>query len=632
MRVICLALAALFLAHAAFAQAVKEKVVPLNGQWNESGTTFTLDWQDATPLRVGPVDINRRPLGATGGQSWEPVLQGENRRFFFEDLTPLRGQAYEYQVIRKARDVVDVGYWLAGWEVPARATRGVALLVIDETVAKPLSARIDRFERDLLGDGWQVTRHLVPRDAPETREENLATGRALRRWITAEVEKTRDTPHSLILLGRVPVMESGRVAPDGHQPEPHATDLFYADIGRLWPEGEVGKLRPSTLPDLQIDMTVGRIDFASITGGDLQEELRLLARYLDKNHHWRHGRLGDLRNAYGQNGMLEVEQAALRNIVGPDAITDGGHHDAGLTQPYLWGVDFGDWKGENYKGAGIKPIFAINFGSHKQKFKRGNNPITWLLAQDWYPLAVGWGGRPSWQLQHMALGGTIGDVHLRTVNNGPLVGGPYRDVLDYYPMGQYLWRGPIWVNLLGDPTLHAFPLAPPEGLSVAQDGQAVTLTWNAPQDGDITGYQVFRAGSATEVFEPISDVQPETRFTDQNALEGAVYMVRSYGLQQVYAGSFFTYSQGAFASLEGAPPARIDQVLTASVDTPLRISAQTDLIWSFIEGPTAGQLQQDAQGWLYTPPEGFTGVVTVRNAVSNAWGTTEGTTTITVGR
>ena len=238
----------------------------------------------------------------------------------------------------------------------------------------------------------------------------------------------------------------------------------------------------------------------------------------------------------------------LRNIVGPDAITPGGHHDVGIQATYLWGVDFGHWKGSEYPGAGIKLVFAINFGSGKQHFAKPGNPMTQLLAQEDYTLAVGWGARPAWWLQLMALGGKIGDMHRHTVNNGPWFGGAYQDALDYYPMGNYLWRGPIWVNLLGDPTLHAFPLNPPSALRVNAQPEGVALVWEASSDTDVSGYQVFRQSAAGSKFEPISDVIQATAFVDAAGDKGATYMVRAYGLKQVYAGSFFTYSQGIFAS------------------------------------------------------------------------------------
>ena len=616
----------------ALAQQVKEKALPLNGAWNSAGTVLTLDWQDARPLRVGPVEVKRRLFGQTGGATWTPLAQDIRIRTFHEDLTPARGTAYEYQIIRRARDIVDVGYWLAGWEVPTRPERGVALLIVEEGLQDSLGPRIDRFERDLIGDGWRVIRHSAPRHDAKAPVETLAAARSLRAWITNAAEQDRTAPHSLILLGHLPVVFSGLVAPDGHMREPHATDLFYADIGRRWADGGDGVLRPSTLPDLKIDMTVGRIDFESVARKDLSEERRMLARYLDRNHHWRHARLRVGQTAYGTDARLTVEQAALRNIVGPDAITQGGHDDIGPTAPFLWGVDFGPRKPELYAGAEMKPVFAINFGSHKQKFTKAGNAMIALLAQDWYPLAVGWGGRPSWQIQLMSLGGTIGDAHLRTVNNGPLSGGPYRDVLDYYPMGQYLWRGPIWVNLMGDPTLHAFPLAPPKRMTATRTGQSVALAWQMPQAADVLGAQVFRAASQADPFVPVSGLLTTPEFTDPGAPEGAIYMVRSYGLKLVHAGSFFTYSQGVFAAPEdaGPLPTPVLQTLSTAPGMPVAISAPSDGIWSFLEGPQVGPLRQDADGWTYTPPEGFTGTVVLRNAISTAYGTQDGTTTIRV--
>ena len=96
-------------------------------------------------------------------------------------------------------------------------------------------------------------------------------------------------------------------------------------------------------------------------------------------------------------------------------------------------------------------------------FNSRSSGMTTLLAHSWYPVAVGWGARPAWWLHHMALGGSIGDVHLRTVNNG-VFADPYRESMDYYPPGRYLMRNPVWVNLLGDPTLRGFPLAPPHSV------------------------------------------------------------------------------------------------------------------------------------------------------------------------
>jgi hypothetical protein len=525
----------------------EERMLLLDARWQDDSRTLRINWDAKGALKSGGVAIDRRALGNTGGGAWQPLAQDIRRRRVYVDETVQPGKAYEYRVTRTDGDAVQVGYWLAGQDVPAVVERGVALLAIEESLEAPLAAALTRFGRDLLGDGWQVVRHTVPRHNKDA-VENLKAANALRAWVGEQVGQNPERPHSLILFGHVPIVKSGQVGPDGHGNHPHEADLYYANIGPRWAQKPDGTLLQSVLPGLKIDLPVGRIDFASISGGDRTEELQHLAHYLDKNHAWRHGELGDLRNAYAQNSHLFVEQAMLRNIVGPEAITQGGHHDAGVKEPHLWGVDFGHWKGSEYPGAGIKPVFAINFGSGKQHFAKPGNPMVQLLAQPDYTLAVGWGARPAWWLQHMALGGTIGDVHLRTVNNGPWFGGPYQQALDYYPTGRYLWRGAIWVNLLGDPTLHAFPLLPPSDLKAISGPAGVTLDWDASPDVAVSGYRVFRRGDSSEPFLPISEVISKTKFSDAEGSSDAEYMVRAYGRKQVYAGSFYTYSQGVFVS------------------------------------------------------------------------------------
>lgn len=534
-----------------------EKILKLDAEWERDTGHLRLIWEAKNALKAGVVTIDRRPYGATGAHTWQPIATDLRRRRVYTDNTVEPGKAYEYRVIRTDKEHIEIGYWLAGREVPAPIHRGVVVLVIDDTVVEPLSTKLDRFEADLVGDGWRVIRHLVPRHNRKDPIANLAMARDLRAWVANQVEQTPNTLHSLILLGHVPVVKSGSAGPDGHGAQRHETDLFYADIGMRWAEAPKGELWPSQIPDLRIDMNVGRIDFQPVAGNgqDHEAELAHLAHYLDKNHAWRHGELGDLRTAYGNNSHLFVEQAMLRNIVGPDAIAQGGHLEAGTAQPHLWGVDFGPWDSKKYPGAGIKPVFAINFGSGKQHFAKHNSTMTHLLAQPDYPLAVGWGARPAWWLQHMALGGSIGDVHRRTVNNGPWRAGPYQQALDYYPMGVYnAWRGPIWVNLLGDPTLSAFPLKPPAALTATITTTGVELSWQASKDVDTRGYQVFRADSPDGSFEPVSDIITETRFVDREASAASRYMVRAYGLKTVHAGSFYRYSQGVFIGHPSASP------------------------------------------------------------------------------
>jgi hypothetical protein len=285
-----------------------------------------------------------------------------------------------------------------------------------------------------------------------------------------------------------------------------------------------------------------------------------------------------------------------------------------------------------------KAVFALNFGSGKQQFDRPFNAMTALLAQPWYPLAVGWGARPSWWLHHMALGGTIGEAHLRTVNNGRAAI-PYRETMDYFPTGKYLWRNPVWVNLLGDPTARAFPLQPAGAVVARASGSGMEVSWQASQDPDTLFYRLYRASAQDPVFRPLDGAGAVTglSFLDSAAPEGARYMVRAEGLKDVYAGSFHTLAQGAFSAPgQGSVPVA-DLELRTAMGQPVALPEAFNAvppdgrIHALVEGPETGRVEHDGEGWRYLPPLGFAGTVPLRFTVSDAWRTETGVLRIIVG-
>lgn len=625
-------------AAAAGAQLSSEKILPLDGRLAGDGRAVELTWFDADPPRVGSVSVNRRLHGQLGGATWQPLATGLGPVMRYTDTTIRPGVAYEYQVVRTARDIVDVGYWVTGTDLPGPGARGHAYLVVDDTVADAIGPRLHRFSDDLAGDGWQVHLHRVPRGDPRAPAETLDTALSIRDWLQTAYHQDPFGRHTVILVGHVPVVLSGRANPDGHEPVAHPSDLFYADMDGRWSLAGDGRAFDSRVPGDTIEMQIGRIDFSPVSIDDPAAEIRLLQAYFDKNHHWRMGLLGDLREAYGSGGHLQAETFALRNIVGPDALRAGGHHDAGEEQPWLWGVDFGDWNGRVYAtDYANKAVFAINFGSGKQQIGKPFNQMVALLAQPWYPLAVGWGARPTWWLHHMALGGSIGDVHMRTVNNGT-ARAPYRESMDYFPTGRYLWRNPVWVNLLGDPTLRAFVLAPPARVSAGASDGGVRLDWAASSDPDVTGYRIYRAAGDGTVFDPLTPDAPVTAlsFTDPDPVPGARYMVRAEGRKTVHAGSFHTLSQGVVAQPDGAQDIAGDLQIAGPVNTPIALpdmfhTVRDGRIYAFIEGPATGQLDRTETGWVYTPPEGFAGTVGLRFSVWEAGRTQEAQLTLRIG-
>jgi len=621
------------------AQTSVEKNLTLDGQISANGSVVTLSWFSAEPPRAGSATVKRRLYGQIGGDQWQTIGSALGPVMRFSDKTTKPGTAYEYQVIRTARDIIDVGYWITGVELPAQVRRGNVYMLVDDTIADDLGPHLERLTRDLNGDGWQVLRKRVARGNSLAPLNDLKIAMSSKLWLRAQYLKDPSAQHAVILVGHIPIIRAGKDAPDGHSAEPQTSDIFYADMNGQWTATPEGQVLNNQVPSNFIEMQIGRIDFSPLSEGKREREVHLLKAYFDKNHHWRMGMLGDLREAYAKTEYLQVERAGLNNIVGPKSVALGGHHDLGETKPWLWGVDFGDRNGQNYAHKyANKAVFAINFGSGKQKIDNSFNPMTALLAQQWYPLAVGWGARPAWRLQNMALGGTIGQAHLRTVNNG-MSDRPYRESMDYFPTGQYLFRNPVWVNLLGDPTLHAFPLNPPQSLRARRVAQEIKLHWKPSQDPDTLGYRVFRALPDQDDFAALDGGKLITtlKFIDSAPYENARYMVRAYGLKHVYAGSFYTFSQGVFVSSTSTSGVDLahDIHIHTTVDVPVRLPnafsrVNNGKIYAIVTGPTQGTLTFDGSNWTYTPPAGFSGTLPLRFTVSNDQRTDEAVLTITV--
>ncbi|WP_148234720.1 hypothetical protein [Pseudooceanicola batsensis] len=550
-RALTFALAAIASIAGAQAQADRMTMpgsLPLDAQ--VSSGTVRLIWPDASPKRVGNVEVSRRILNDYLKDPWRVIAPQIGPVVAFRDDEAAPGVAWEYRVRRFAKQLHDQGHYVAGTKIPATETRGTAILVIDESIADDLRPELDRFHDDLTGDGWHVRRLQTPSGRGIEKTEELARARKLKDRIRALHEAGGRGDVSIILVGHVPLVMSGSTAPDGHKIRAFGSDLFYADIDGTWPAKPDGTLVPSRIPDGRIEASVGRIDFTNFTREAPEKEIGYLRAYFDRNHAWRHGEGPALRNAYyGSVGHLGVEKNGLANIVGPEAMVEGGHQTTGQERRWLWGVDFGNYKGWDYiaEGHRARPVFAINFGSNKLSIERPGNAMTAMLTDPSEALAVAWGGRPAWQIHAMALGRTIGDAQLRTVNNGPPAGEGFFET-EYLPTGQYPFIHPIWGNLLGDPTLHAFPVKPPGELMAKRSDDRVTLTWSTGDREDGT-YWVYRE-TPDGVFEKIGATAPgETRYSVA-APENATtrYMVRRHVLNTVHAGSFHALSQGIFAT------------------------------------------------------------------------------------
>ncbi|MGE9270633.1 MAG: LamG-like jellyroll fold domain-containing protein [Verrucomicrobiales bacterium] len=625
--------------------ASDERNLPVTGAIAEDGASVTLSWSSNEERIPSGYEVSRRELGQEESDTWQLLATLDGSVLSYTDTTTVSGIAYEYQVFRpltwySASDIVYEagGYWTTGIQLPVVEERGILLLVIDQTFRSSLSLEIDRLEADLRGDGWEVVRYETPRHDGLNSQWSMD----LRSWIRTEYSKNPDTQHALFLLGRVPYVKSGEAAPDGHDLDTHATDLYYADIDGIWTDSNTNRANlnipgdgifdqntiPTADPDAlnyavmdgtnRIEMWVGRVDFADMTA-DSRDEVTMLRDYLNKDHAYRQVRYEHVVDSY-VSGMAydesPSEENGVYNIVGPANVVGGGHENRGQEAPALWGVNFADWNGSNYPNYDIKTTFTINFGSAKQKWAESNNAMRATIAQRWWVLTCGWGVRPNWYIHHMALGMPIGYSHYRTANNGrsatPTQASDYIVVDDYGDN----YGNTVWINLMGDPTLRAFMPAPPEAVTAREQGGTVLLNWEGSPSASIEGYRVYRAPGAGAPFVALNGgaLVSGTTYTDSSPIEGAHYMIRAQRLETVHAGSFYNLSQGAFAAVGNQAPEAPELNLTTPSGIPLQITlAGSDcdgdaLLLSRTSEASHGRLDGTGATMLYTPDTDFYGV------------------------
>ena len=261
-----------------------------------------------------------------------------------------------------------------------------------------------------------------------------------------------------------------------------------------------------------------------------------------------------------------------------------------------------------------------------------------MLAQQWYGLATGWGGRPAWQLHHMALGKSIGYSHLRTVNNGTRTFGGL-ETREYTPTGDYPWLNPIWVNLLGDPTLHPFPLRSVRKLQAEMRENKVRLSWAEEGPEAKMQYRIYRALDRFGPYEPLNPSKLHTghQYIDSNPVAKAWYMVRAHALKEVYAGSFHTFSQGTFTVVDNEPPKATDQLISTPMGQEVVISltgkdpdSDNQLITAFIMVPKGGHLTESNSVWSFIPDAGFSGRVNISFSVFDGVASDNGLVSIDV--
>ncbi|MCF6175679.1 MAG: Ig-like domain-containing protein [Victivallaceae bacterium] len=607
-----------------------------------------------------------------GEKSWNytPIatLKGDATGYVDKKVQP--EVKYEYRIDRIGKGFIGRGYITCGIEIPLTEQRGTVILVVDRSIVPGLEAELKRLELDMVGDGWEVIRHDVERDAKVT---------VVKKLIVDDYNQAPEQVRTVFLFGHILVPYSGDIYPDGHLNHRGAwpSDLYYGDMDNAWQDKKThkyfdrgnqknipgdGKFDRSTVVPNSIELEVGRVDLANMTLFKLSET-ELLRQYLNKDHFFRHNVIKAEQRAlvddnFGSFRGEAFGSSAWRNF--PTFFTAEKVKAADFiptlyNQSYLWA--YGNGGGSNQSAGGIgttqsfvdqppKAVFTMLFGSYFGDWNHPNNFMRAPLASSGYALTSAWDGRPHWYIHHMALGKTIGYSTLRTQNNHP-----FQDYLACNDAKSSVsgkdedseWDyNPIHVALMGDPTLRLHPVEPPRAIQLTKQAKpgkkaalperststkekmqtttGLKLSWVPVSAKNLIGYHVYSAVSLKGPFKRLTKAPvTATEFIIESAKDRAVYAVKTIVLTTAGSGSYFNSSQAVFAKLPTAgnkyQSLKLgNQKLVIKEDRPLSLNIKPlsgndkVLLWSTPYKPDNGQLKAGKNSdYVYTPKLNYFG-------------------------
>ena len=525
----------------------------------------------------------------------------------YTDSAVSLGNAYEYRIFRE-------GFGGIRYSAPEHVTvglnarpienRGKLILLVDETLASQITVGVQQLTQDLVGDGWTVIRHNVPRHIDDYtsptsfRTNGFNITNVIKPLIRAVYDGDPTNTKAVFILGHVSIPYSGTYNPDGHTCAPPPlgpdhrgawpADMFYGDMDGTWTDRGAtltncdfvephnvpndGKFDQDGIPaPFSLKLAVGRVDFARLPvftstpppGVAAKSEAALLLQYLTKDHRYRHklnswqqGNTPLRGMVYGNfhdgrdNQIFEnAKQTSLAISANPDSLTVGDFYLQNA-RPSAWGF---------LAGAGLwdRVNQAIPVLEHTSAHlaNPANEPKTSF---------------------YILLSSFMGDWNLRTDNFlRSLLATPNHGLASMWTRAA-LWRTDALgigehlgaaltrmvsspkntfydqsrdLTILGDPTLRLHVLAPPTNLKAASSALNVLLSWNASESG--AQYYVYRGQALNGPFTRIASAPVSgLAFTDNSPpTQQKVYMVRAIKPLAVGNGAYTNLSQGAFASL-----------------------------------------------------------------------------------
>lgn len=447
------------------------------------------------------------------------------------------------------------GYIYAGIKVPEIEYPGTILLVVESSIDNALPIEIAQLQEDHIRDGWKVKKIVVnATDAVTTVRSGIQN-----------IYATTPDLKSVMLLGHVPVPYSGDMYPDTHSEFRGAwsADTYYGELNGTWTDNTVnrttaffpenhnvpgdGKFDQTEIPT-PMELQVGRVDFYDLPLF-ADDEITLTKKYLDKSSAFKNGLIPTIRRGLIDDnfGVQFAAPAAsgFRNFApmfGASNINEVDYETTLASQNYLWAYGCGPGSHVSVQGvtttgalatANNQAVFNMFFGSQLGDWNHNNNILRAALAQG-LTLTNTWAGNPSWQFHQMAMGYNIGFSAIRTANSSAYLPGPQL----------------VHVALMGDPTLRMHPVKPVSNIVITIANNDNNLTWTAPANETVLGYNIYRASSMNSNFVKLnSQLVTTTSYVDGTPLNGDnVYMVRTVKLETTGSGTYCNMALGRTAT------------------------------------------------------------------------------------
>lgn len=610
-----------FIAGAIQAQTTRDFAIDLKADVSASSPHITLSWSLRQNANITAQEIYRRPKGQVAWGSVLATLTVTDTSW--ADTTAVPGVEYEYWLKRNYTSISPsnpLGYITAGYNLPMVESRGVTLLVVDDTMAAPLAHEIAQLKRDLTADGWTVQVISAARRESTSDVTAVADTKAL---IKAAYDADPANVKQVYILGHVPVPYAGSQLPDGHSNHFGAwsADNFYGDMNGTWTDSSVtntsstearihnipgdGKLDQSNIPS-PLELSVGRVDLRNMQRAPATNvtETTLLRRYLKKAHDFKtkQGAYANVErrvlirdgfgNFSGESFMRTGWAWGFTGVGRPPEVTfdEAPANDwwtQAATNTYLMANGNGGGSYETCGSVGntadfgrrpFKAAFVSLFGSYFGDWDVTNNfmkaPLAGNATGDGLGLTCFWAGRPTFFMHQMATGGTVGSsIQLSLSSQNSTVSNPVYTPINFPGGGTHL-------GLMGDPSLRMHVVEPPRRLAGTSASGNVNLSWAASTETNLLGYHVYRATTADGPFTRLSPsplVAPTYADATGTAGNAYTYMVRTLKMESSPGGTYENLSLGEMvtltvnASATGAPanPSGLAVVQNSGVNAAL---------------------------------------------------------------